>query len=177
MKYMILFLTLFISTVLSSQNMTKGKINIYDLDNYHISNCKVTWINIFETNLSAKEIKKAIELKNITNFKEFDDKTLLGEVSKISVLGGRCNYREYISEAVSYKVRIDIKDGKYRVTISDVLLYSFENKALYNLEWYVLNKECEFKNPLGISNSIRKILTCYLLDTYTISESNDMDNW
>ena len=69
MKYMILFLTLFISTVLSSQNMTKGKINIYDLDNYHISNCKVTWINIFETNLSAKETKKAIELKNITNFK------------------------------------------------------------------------------------------------------------
>ena len=92
-------------------------------------------------------------------------------------MGGRCNYREYISEAVSYKVRIDIKDGKYRVTISDVSLYSFENKALYNLEWYVLNKECEFKNPLGISNSIRKILTCYLLDTYTISESKDMDNW
>lgn len=85
MKYMILFLTLFISTVLSSQNMTKGKIDTYDLDNYHIYNCKVTWINIFETNLSAKEIKKAIELKNITNFKEFDDKTLTLDILLIII--------------------------------------------------------------------------------------------
>ncbi|MEZ7913401.1 MAG: hypothetical protein QMC10_01610, partial [Macellibacteroides fermentans] len=85
MKYMILFLTLFISTVLSSQNMTKGKIDTYDLDNYHIYNCKVTWINIFETNLSAKEIKKAVELKNITNFKEFDDKTLTLDILLIII--------------------------------------------------------------------------------------------
>ena len=89
MKYMILFLTLFISTVLSSQNMTKGKIDTYDLDNYRISNCKVTWINIFETNLSAKEIKKAIELKNITNFKEFDDKTLTLDILLIIIGFGK----------------------------------------------------------------------------------------
>ncbi len=177
MKFSLIVFVLLFTTNVYAQKISKDELNELTLDNFQINDCKIRWIKVFYIGFDSESIQTMLLSKNISNITIVNDSTLIGQIDKASLIGTKCSYKDFAADPISYKIKIDIKEGKYRVTVSDVCFHSKISNSILTLEWYGLNKECKFKSIYGFTKYLGKILECYFTDTFTITENDKTNNW
>ena len=175
MKYLLLVFVLIFTTNVYSQKISKEELNELTLDNFQINDCKIQWIKVFHIDFDSETIQSMLLGKNISNLTILNDSILIGQTDNASLIGTKCSYKDFAADPISYKFNIEIKDGKYRVTVSEVRFHSKLSNSILSLEWYGLNKDCKYKSVYGFTKYLGKILECYFTETFTIKESEEVD--
>lgn len=87
-----------------------------DRGNFKVENGQIVWQKIYHTSLSEDQIKKAIQADPILNPMAAD---LSGTSNPVKV---DCNKSLpiYMDGQVQYFGRIEVKEGRYRITVSNI---------------------------------------------------------
>ena len=183
MKHLQLIALILSTLTLSAQEDTR---------NFKINDGKLMWQKVYQSPLKITEILTALQaLDSISgeSVRKLDDNTIIATLSKLPLDFRGYGKTEmstpmYISRSVlNAKITIEVKDGRYRVTITGMTLTQRYDDGLIDmneesdLASYALRKKnTEFKSaflgdPSGI---IDYTLTKHF--TLTKKQSND-DNW
>ena len=124
MKYLLLVFVLIFTTNVYSQKISKEELNELTLDNFQINDCKIQWIKVFHIDFDSETIQSMLLSKNISNLTILNASILIGQTDNASLIGTKCSYKDFAADPISYKFNIEIKEGKYRVTVSEVRFHS-----------------------------------------------------
>jgi hypothetical protein len=178
MKHTFLLFISFISTLSClGQDINPEKLNIKLTDDQ-----KVIWQKIYEVEFSGdtliRNIKSLLRNNILTDQFDYEDNLFTGQInnaklsdrSKIAV-GGFTPY--------TARIKINIKDNKYRVTVSDIVFGGLpRGRSTYDpntLEDLVLkNKNNEFKKNNAVLNIL--VVLDKDLDEYFALKKDSKDN-
>lgn len=179
MKIIVLLLNLILlSSNTFGQKIDENSLKSISIENFKIEDCKIKWVRVYELSSNVSGLRNQLLDKTQFNLKERNDSTLIGSFNDLSLIGSKCAYKDFVNDPMSGKVRVDIKDNKYRVTISDITFKSGTTGKILTLEWFGLNKKCEFKGVYGFTKYIGKILECFFSSEFELKEDNEaLDNW
>lgn len=192
---------LFVVFVLISQLSLAQDILLNDTNNFKIQNDKVIWQYVYETELAENDIVDFFKKSRLFEIQEIKDKLILGTVVEKPIDYKRYGFKSmnvpiYIRDGrFDYNLIIEIKNGRYRVTISDIYCIDGLNLTMNlgggistattpntksPLEEYVYNyKKKQFKSSFLKKNSGGVFATVwyntYLIDQKQINKVDD--NW
>ena len=113
--------------------------NSFAQSSYKVDGAGIVWQHIYETNeseLIIKQLKSAKETANLT----FEDGLIYGVTDFYN------DDKSLYTNSMRYYLKVDVKNNKYRVTISDIAFkggettYGTQNLAFSKREHYELNK-------------------------------------
>ena len=168
MKEIIVVVFLLFTNFLYAQKITKSDLENATLENFYVENCNVKWIKVFNAQLSKKEFFNGLLRNQFLEVKNESDSLLSGSFNDIAIVGTRYSYKDFLTGSLSGNFIVEIREGRYRVTISNVKELSSQSKRLLTLEWYALNNECEFKSTYGFTKYIGKMLEIMFTDWFNI---------
>lgn len=93
---------------------------------FNLVDGEVIWQNIFSTDKSAKEISEYFTRVRKFDIVENDSATIYGKVERQNINYEKLGFKRmsvamFVNCPTSYKIIIDIKNERYRVTISEVV--------------------------------------------------------
>lgn len=165
--------------LLASANLYSQKY-VDSLYNFKTENGNIFWQKVFETKNedSKKEFKEKLFLKLKTNDLKETQNTITFNVENESInfkkYGGKSLFTAfYIQQTNSHLVKIDFKNHKYRVTITNLTSATMNTGVRMNLEEYVVRK-----NKIKTAKTHKKGLKIYeqhFTDKFTIKELKKED--
>lgn len=163
---MIVFVTGMITSLQAQINN-----NVY---NFTVVDGSVQWKKIYETSLTIDELEESLKNNTVTSKLERDEDVFTGMIKSLGKINN--GYR-----AVEAFVKIEVKDGRYRVFIKDITLdpthvslkgYSIDDDTRRLLSSFVVNKNkgtLKRKSALSVYNK-------YFTDTFKLAKIQ-LDNW
>lgn len=162
------------------------------VDNFSIDNGNISWQNIYE---SQQDVASLIKTNKKIKIAEESDNQIIGYVEEFLMDNKGAGFSKfstplYTSESTSYNFdyKIDLKDGKYRVTIFNIktkgpviaLLtggMGIQGKSESSIEAYALkSNKTEFVNTF--KKNVSKIMNYSFLNLFDVSKySVKNDNW
>jgi hypothetical protein len=113
---------------------------------FSIDNGSVIWQKVYDTPITSESAVKMLHDGPITNIEQHDG-YLTGEIENLSLdskgAGMKLMTTPFYISGSNYdaKVRIEIKDGRYRVSISNIILTQKTNAGIFKLgETYSLEE-------------------------------------
>lgn len=161
---------------------------------FKLINGGIIWQYVYETDKSKDEIVKSFKDSKLFQIEDMDSVTINGAVNNKPI-----EYRKYKFSSgsipmfipnsnCSYIVKIDVKDNRYRVTISQVIFnltinltmkyISSNSNRLMSLNEIAYNFKRNIFRPSFSSNEGDKVLATVWYNTYQLSGIEPVtDNW
>lgn len=167
-------------------NFTVSAQNVKFDENYNfkILNGNVAWQYIYNTNKSSNDIASYFNQFGVFNINQANDSTIIGRVRDRPIDAKSYGFPTGLTPMYlivckySCNVLINIKDSKYRVTLTDVSFDYFSVVASNTIPTtlgevaYNFNRN-KFKNSF---NDAAEILSTIWYDTYLVKNNIDKDN-
>lgn len=167
-----------------AQTVNEENYKTLKLYNFAVEGESILWQKVYEVDMSADEIRDAI--KNSMFFSKVINETagsITGEFTDLKSLYEECGFKMMsIPFAASYihlhgKVRVDIKDNKYRVTVADLMIEPYVEPSPLPGKTFVstmLIRKKEYKKSHKIC---LKIYDYTLNKTFTLKKNTSSDDW
>lgn len=176
----LLFLSIIVLLLLNfhqlySQKLSKSDLDKVGINNFVVDNCKIKWVKIFELQITKDQLINHINNSHLA-IKHADDSTIFGTFDNVSIVGTKYRYKDFLTGTLSGAYRIDIREKRYRVIVSDIKESTNNSDFTKTLEWYALNKKCEIKSVFGFPQYIGKMLEIMFTDWF-IFQGNSIEDW
>ena len=156
--------------------------------NFSPENNKIIWQKVFETEMDFNQLTEKIKESGILENIEIGENKILGQTKQIDADFKGAGYGEmstpmYVSRSFfdGFAI-IEFKDGKYRVTLKNIMLTQQYDDGLSEegekttIETFGIKKgKNEMKRAFTKSPSI--ILDYTFTNTFTFKSSDTNDNW
>ncbi len=172
--------------IICSTILSIGMISAQTVNNFTIVGSKVEWQNIYPTNMDSTSIYKNLVVSGIMKDVTVTGGIISGEMKPIDADHLGAGYSAmltpiYISSSlITAFAIIDLKEGKYRVTLKNIQFTQkqsdalTEKGALHSLEDFaVKSNQQEFKRLFGKSAS--EILNYTFIQKFNISPIRNSD--
>lgn len=158
-----------------------------ETSNFKIENRDLVWQFIFETDLSQEELKQELSTKGIWESFEKVGEDLIGICSGMDADFKGAGYSEmsvpiYVArKSINFHSLIQFKDGRYRVTISNIKLIQKYDDGLtkqgvvWALSEIAVNKNGSFRK--GFLKKPSEIYNYTFMNSLEIQQNEDREEW
>lgn len=157
------------------------------VNNFSIYEGKMIWQKVFETDVNFDQIARSVKETGILRDIEISGSKISGQAQLIEPDFAGLGYGEmsvpiFIARNfVECFALIEFKEGRYRVTLRNIILTQKYNDGLSkegeksSIEWYALNSKNEIKKSFNKKPS--EILDYTFTKSFTFTQPDRSDEW
>lgn len=174
MKKLLLLICFFIGSLGLSSAQEKDAYNFFTKDG------DVIWQKVYPTNLSTKEVFDAIKtsgnLFDITEIDQVLTGNLVERVAEYSSLGyKRGNVPIFVNHLLGGFVKVEMRDGRYRVTISKLYRINDASPARERTDFtFYVNKKGELRL---FPETAQIIFNAYFNKMFEMKDTAEDEDW